>query len=149
MGNCFNNGKLTFMILGKSCTRDCKFCGVNKSNYETLTVDEDEPKRILCIIKEFGLKYVVITSVTRDDLADGGAGQFVRTIKAIHDLNRNIIIEVLIPDFEGNISNLKSVLDAGPDVVAHNIETISRLYKKLRPEADYRLSLEVLSNLIY
>jgi lipoic acid synthetase len=147
MGSCFSNGKITFMILGNSCTRNCRFCGINKSKNETLTVDEDEPARIIQIIKEFGLKYAVITSVTRDDLPDGGAGQFVRTIKAIHGLNRNIIIEILIPDFKGNISSLKSILDDSPDVVAHNIETVPRLYKDLRPQADYLLSLEVLSNI--
>lgn len=147
IGNCFNNGKLTFMILGKSCTRDCKFCGVNKSKTKNLTVDEAEPDRIIRIVKEFNLKYVVITSVTRDDLADGGAGHFARTIRAIHNLNRDILIEVLIPDFQGNILSLKSILEAKPDVIAHNLETVFRLYSDIRPQADYGLSLEVLRNL--
>ncbi len=147
IGNCFNNGKLTFMILGNICTRDCKFCGVNKSKTKNLSLDEDEPDRIIQIVKEFNLKYVVITSVTRDDLADGGAGQFVRIIRAIHGLNHNIIIEILIPDFQGNILSLESILEAEPDVIAHNLETVFRLYSAIRPQADYRLSLEVLSNL--
>jgi len=145
--SCFSRKQLTFMILGDTCTRNCRFCKVNKARDKFLSVDEDEPARISRIVEKLGLKYVVITSVSRDDLLDGGAGQFVKTIKAIRQLDRKIRIEVLIPDFGGEISCLKSLLDAGPDVVAHNIETVPGLYKDLRPEADYLSSLELLRNL--
>jgi lipoic acid synthetase len=145
--SCFSQKQLTFMILGDTCTRNCRFCAVNKARDKFLIVDEDEPVRISRIVKELGLKYAVITSVTRDDLLDAGAGQFVKTIKAIRQLERKIKIEVLIPDFGGDISRLKSLLDVGPDVVAHNIETVAGLYKELRPQADYSRSLGVLRNL--
>jgi lipoic acid synthetase len=145
--SCFSQKQLTFMILGDTCTRNCRFCKVKKAGDKFLSVDENEPARISRMVEELGLKYIVITSVTRDDLLDGGAGQFVKTIKAIRKLDRGIKIEVLIPDFGGDISCLKSLLDAGPDVIAHNIETVPGLYKDLRPQADYSRSLEVLLNL--
>lgn len=132
------------MILGNTCTRDCQFCGVNKSKTAALDIDDDEPYRISQVVKLIGLKYVVITSVTRDDLGDGGAGQFAKTIEFIHNISKDIKVEVLIPDFQGKIYSLQYVLDAGPLVVAHNVETIRRLYGDLRSMADYRVSLEIL-----
>ena len=141
---CFKDSKFTFMILGDVCTRNCRFCAVTKAKDNILPVDNDEPRRISSIVKMLGLRYVVITSVTRDDLIDGGASIFAKTIALIHNLNRNIKMEVLIPDFQGKISSLRCLLEASPDVVAHNIETVARLYEVLRPLADYQLSLELL-----
>jgi len=141
---CFKNKKVTFMILGDICTRSCGFCGVNKTETQVLTLHEDEPERISQIVKMLDLEYVVITSVTRDDLPDGGAAHFAKCIELIHEINRNIRVEVLIPDFQGKITSLKCVLDASPQVLSHNIETVRRLYKDLRPQAHYRLSLEIL-----
>jgi len=148
LSHCFENGKLTFMILGDVCTRNCRFCGVKKAvGVEGLSVDSDEPKRLALAVKEFGINYAVITSVTRDDLKDGGAGQFVETIELIREALPGIKVEALIPDFRGEIPSLKSVLGACPTVVAHNMETVSRLYAELRPEASYRLSLNILGKI--
>jgi len=144
LGRCFKEGKVAFMILGGSCTRNCRFCGVDKTETDVLTLNKDEPERISQIVKLLGLKYAVITSVTRDDLPDGGAGHFAKCIALIRALNSGIKVEVLIPDFQGKLASLKCVLDSGPQVLAHNIETVSRLYKDLRPQADYRLSLGIL-----
>jgi len=144
---CFKNLKFTFMILGNICTRNCRFCGVNKSEISGLGIDKDEPKRIGQVVKLLGLSYVVITSVTRDDLLDGGAKQFAKTIELLHDINSEIKIEVLIPDFSGNAAGLKTVIDAGPCVIGHNIETVRRLYKELKPKANYQLSLDILSRI--
>jgi lipoic acid synthetase len=145
LDSCFNNLRLTFMILGDTCTRDCRFCAVAKLDNSNLELDLQEPKRIAAAVRGLALSYVVITSVTRDDLADGGSGIFAQTIEAIRTLDKRIKIEVLIPDFKGSAASLKCVVDAGPDVIAHNIETVSRLYQEIRPKADYRLSLAVLS----
>jgi len=148
LGYCFKNSRLTFIILGDTCTRNCRFCAVNKTNGEySLGLDSDEPYRISQIVKRLSIKYVVITSVSRDDLCDGGAAQFAKTIELIRVLNKNIKIEVLIPDFQGRISSLRTVLDAEPDLVAHNIETISRLYNDLRPAANYQGSLDILKKI--
>lgn len=145
---CFKNGELTFMILGDTCTRNCRFCGVKKAvGVKRLSVDSDEPKRIALAVKELGINYAVITSVTRDDLEDGGAGQFAEAIKLIREVSPGIKVEALIPDFQGKASSLNQVLNARPTVVAHNIETVSRLYPELRPEADYRVSLNLLSKI--
>jgi lipoic acid synthetase len=141
---CFKNLKFTFMILGNICTRNCRFCGVAQSEKKTLSLDENEPYRISQIAKILNLKFVLITSVTRDDLTDGGAAQFVKTIELIHSIDKNIKIEVLIPDFSGNIASLKTVIDARPSILAHNIETVNRLYKTLRPKANYQTSLDML-----
>ena len=141
---CFGNLKFTFMILGALCTRNCRFCAVDKSKHEYPSVDNEEPYRISQIVKMFGLQFVVITSVTRDDLSDGGAAQFAKVMELIHAINKNIEIEVLIPDFSGSISSLKAVIDARPSVLAHNIETVKRLYKEVRPNANYSRSLEIL-----
>ena len=142
--DCFSNLRLTFMILGDICTRNCKFCGVEKSNAKLLDFDLDEPGRIAGVVGKLGLKYVVLTSATRDDLEDGGASIFVRTIELIHALNKGIKVEVLIPDFKGKLDCIKRVLDAHPQVIAHNTETVKRLYGEIRPKADYELSLGVL-----
>ncbi len=142
---CFKNLKFTFMILGNTCTRNCRFCGVAQSKKGTLSLDENEPYRVSQMAKILNLKFVVITSVTRDDLPDGGAAQFVKTIELIHNIDKNIKIEVLIPDFLGNIASLKTVIDARPSILAHNIETVNRLYKALRPKANYQASLDILN----
>ncbi|MCX5702604.1 MAG: lipoyl synthase [Candidatus Omnitrophica bacterium] len=144
LNHCFKNLRLAFMILGNTCTRNCRFCAVRKSENVSLGINDDEPHRISRVVKMLGLKYVVVTSVTRDDLSDGGAAQFAKTIEAVHNIDKNIKIEVLIPDFKGDISSLKTVIAAYPEVIAHNIETVRRLYKAVRPQADYRVSLDVL-----
>jgi lipoic acid synthetase len=144
------------MILGDICTRNCRFCNIAKAgtvlkpkqkcppNEDSLRLLQ-EPSLISNIVNILGLEYVVITSVTRDDLVDGGAAIFAKTIELIHNLNKNIKVEVLIPDFCGKILHLKSVLDAEPEVLGHNIETVERLYCELRPMANYELSLTILS----
>lgn len=147
IAHCFRNNAVTFMLLGNTCTRNCKFCAVNKSAGAKLAIDEDEPLRISNVVRMLDLKYAVITSVSRDDLPDGGAGMFAKTIELIHGVNKNIKVEVLIPDFCGKITSLESVLDARPDIIAHNIETVRRLYPDLRPGADYGISLDILSKI--
>lgn len=146
-GDCFNNLRLTFMILGDTCTRDCRFCSVKKSGGKPLDIDLGEPYRIAQVVKRLGLKYVVVTSVTRDDLEDAGASIFSKVIELIRKIDKNIKIEVLIPDFQGKVSSIRCLLDARPDVVAHNIETVKRLYPYIRPKADYRFSLEILKRI--
>lgn len=141
---CFKNRKFTFLISGNTCTRSCRFCGVNRSEDTALSLDKDEPYRISSIVKALELNYVVITSVTRDDLEDGGAAHFAQTIELIRAVDERIKIEALIPDFFGNIASLKAVIDSRPHILAHNIETVRRLYKDLRPKADYQLSLDLL-----
>jgi lipoic acid synthetase len=146
---CFQNLRFTFMLLGDTCTRNCRFCAVKKSSGTVrepfLLIDLDESYRITEIVKELSLNYVVITSVTRDDLGDGGAGHFARTIELIHGIDKNIKIEVLIPDFSGNTAGLKTVINAHPSLLAHNMETVKRLYPVVRPKANYEVSLEILS----
>lgn len=146
LSSCFKDLRFTFMVLGDTCTRNCRFCAVKKTKNQ-LELDLEEPLRIARAVKKLGLDYVVITSVTRDDLVDAGAEIFARTIELIRKINRNIKIEVLIPDFKGRLVSLKCLLAASADVVAHNLETVSRLYRDLRPEADYALSLEVLKKI--
>ncbi len=143
-GRCFSNSTATFMILGDKCTRNCPFCAVESSS--PLPPDIDEPERIADASLVLGLKFVVITSVTRDDLPDGGAGQFAKTIQAIRQKNPEIKIEVLTPDFKGDINTLRTVLDAEPDVFNHNIETVPKLYPAVRPQADYMNSLNILKS---
>ena len=145
--NCFNNKKATFMILGDSCTRDCSFCNVKKSKKSNLPVDEDEPRRISEVVRILGLDYVVITSVTRDDLIDDGASIFAETIKSIRRVNKNTKVEALIPDFRGSEPSINEVIAAKPDLLSHNIETVRRISKILRPSSDYQLSLGVLSRI--
>lgn len=139
---CFGKKTATFLILGNVCTRHCLFCSVKKD--KELRFDENEPERIANFVRQFHLRHAVITSVTRDDLADGGASQFARTILAIRKVAPEVIIEVLTPDFKLNFSALDCVLAAGLEVFNHNMETVSRLYPLVRPEADYKRSLRVL-----
>ena len=139
---CFAAGTATFMILGNTCTRNCTFCAVSKG--KPLAPDSQEPEHIVTAVDKLGLRYVVITSVTRDDLPDGGAAQFAQTIKAIHEYDSNIMVEVLIPDFKGSPSALQTVIDARPAVLNHNVETVPRLYPEVRPKANYPRSLELL-----
>jgi len=143
-GKCFYAGTATFMILGKNCTRNCRFCNVTGAAPEI--VDPHEPDNVAFAVKELKLKYVVITSVTRDDMPDGGAAHFAEVVNSIRRENPNTRVEVLIPDFRGDTAALKKVVDCNPDVIGHNIETIPDLYTKVRPEADYNQSLNVLSN---
>lgn len=142
LNECFSKGTATFAILGDVCTRTCVYCSVKKGNPEELK--SDEPYRVREAIKLLGLSYAVITSVTRDDLGDGGAGQFVKVIDALNGLPEKVKIEVLVPDFGGNERSLYRVLSARPDVFSHNIETVRRLYPLIRPKAEYDLSLEIL-----
>jgi lipoic acid synthetase len=139
---CFAQKTATFLILGSRCTRNCRFCSVNPGPLEP--PDPDEPVRVAEVARKMNLKYVVVTSVTRDDLPDGGSGWFAETIVEIRKKIPQVCVEVLIPDFQGNPQALKTVLRAKPDVLNHNIETVPRLYPVVRPEADYRRSLELI-----
>lgn len=136
---CFSARTATFLIMGPSCTRSCRFCAVDHGPVHLL--DSGEPLRLAETARQLGLTYVVVTSVTRDDLSDGGARHFAETISAVRKLLPEAGIEVLIPDFQGNPDALKTVLDAKPDVLNHNMETVSRLYPLVRPEAIYLRSL--------
>jgi lipoic acid synthetase len=142
IGSCFSKPTATFMILGSVCTRNCGFCNIGHSI--PIPVDPCEPERVAMAAREMGLRYVVITSVTRDDLPDGGASHFAETIYSVRRLLPESGIEVLTPDFKGDLNALKKVIEAGPDVFNHNIETVPRLYKEVRPQADYARSLKVL-----
>jgi lipoic acid synthetase len=142
ISECFSKNHLTFMILGDICTRNCKFCDV--SSGRPFPPDEEEPNRIAKFVKELGIKKVIITSVTRDDLHDGGALHFYKTVRAIKDMDERIEVEVLTPDFKGNHKSLSLIISSGADVVSHNIETVKRLYPVLRPAADYKRSLKVI-----
>lgn len=139
---CFEDKTATFLIMGPSCTRDCRFCVVNSATPEPL--DQTEPKRVAFAARSLNLVYVVITSVTRDDLADGGASHFVNTIRAVEAAIPGSHIEILIPDFRGDPESVSMVAAAQPYCIGHNVETIERLYPEVRPQADYRRSLEVL-----
>ena len=144
LGECFSTGTSTFLILGRVCTRDCGFCAVERGI--PVPPDETEPEKVAQAVQKMGLQYVVITSVTRDDLPDGGASLFAKTIQTIRVLDPKIKVEVLIPDFQGNPNSLNTVLKEGPYVLNHNIETISRLYPRVRPQADYSRSLNLLKS---
>jgi lipoic acid synthetase len=139
---CFSNQTATFLILGDRCTRNCRFCAVAHSPVKP--PDPAEPVRVAETVEKLGLTYVVITSVTRDDLPDGGAGHFAKTIREIHRRIPEALIEVLIPDFKGDAAALRTVLEARPQVLNHNIETVPRLYASVRPGAIYARSLELL-----
>lgn len=139
---CFAKKTATFMILGSICTRTCKFCNVTGGDPQI--IDLDEPRKVADAVIKLELKHAVITSVTRDDLEDGGASQFAKVIRAIKEQDSSIVVEVLIPDFQGNQEALETVLKAKPDILNHNVETVSRLYDDIRPEANYIQSLEVL-----
>lgn len=141
-GKCFSQSTATFMILGDKCTRNCSFCAVESSH--PLPLDPNEPERVADAALALKLKFVVITSVTRDDLMDGGAGQFAKTIQEVKKKNPAIKVEVLTPDFRGDVEALKVVLNAHPEVFNHNVETVPRLYPAVRPQADYLTSLNIL-----
>lgn len=141
IGECFANKTATFMIMGNVCTRGCRFCAVEKGH--PLPLDEDEPRRVAEATRKLGLRHVVITCVTRDDIPDGGAQHFANTI---HELQKipGLTVEVLVSDFLGNEESIRTVVIAKPDVINHNIETVPRLYPKVRPKADYQRSLNLL-----
>lgn len=145
MGECYQKKTATFMILGRHCTRNCRFCNVEHA--APSVVDNEEPMHVAQAAAHLGLCHVVVTSVTRDDLPDGGAEHFAKTITAIRKLSPNTTIEVLIPDLKGDEKSLNIVLEAKADVVNHNIETVKRLYDSVRPEAIYERSLAVLEYL--
>lgn len=145
IGECWGRRTATFLILGDICTRNCGFCAVKTG--QPFEVDEAEPERVAEAVKALNLKYAVITSVTRDDLPDGGASVFARTIKALRKALPDCQIEVLIPDFKGEQAALEVVFQAKPAVINHNLETVPRLYKTVRPQADYQRSLGVLEYL--
>ena len=142
IGECFSRRTATFLILGNVCTRNCRFCGVQKG--KPLPVDAEEPQNVLEAVERLDLRYVVITSVTRDDLADGGASHFAAVIESIHAKRSETSVEVLISDFLGSAEALRAVVEAGPEVVNHNVETVPRLYSAVRPKADYGRSVELL-----
>jgi lipoic acid synthetase len=139
---CFNRSTATFMILGKVCTRNCTFCNVTKG--ETEALDPHEPHKVALAVEKLKLKHAVITSVTRDDLQDGGAGHFAEVVQEIRKRNRAITVEVLIPDFDGNEAALEKVIASKPDIINHNIETVPELYSRVRPMANYERSLALL-----
>lgn len=142
-GECFSGGTATFLILGDSCTRDCRFCAVNPG--VPCPPDPDEPDRVARGVGKLGLRYAVITSVTRDDLSDGGAGQFVSTVRAIRSRVPGVLIETLVSDFGGRPWCLDTLIESAPDVISHNLETVPSLYAEIRPGADYRRSLDLLA----
>lgn len=143
---CFHRGAATFMILGNLCTRGCGFCSVPKGSplKKEFWLDPNEPANVARMAAEMKLRYVVITSVNRDDLEDGGSHHFAETVREVKIAVPQARVEVLTPDFEGNLDAVARVLDAGPDVFNHNMETVSRLYRRVRPQANYRQSLDVL-----
>jgi lipoic acid synthetase len=143
---CFSRKTATFLILGKNCTRNCGFCNVR--HCEPQPVDAGEPERVGKAVAGLGLRYVVVTSVTRDDLPDGGAGHFASVIREIRKQSPATAIEVLVPDFQGSESALAVVVEAQPDLISHNVETVKYLYSQVRAQADYRRSLDVIKNIV-
>ena len=144
---CFHRGAATFMILGNLCTRGCGFCSVPKGSpaKQDMRLDPEEPANVASMAARLNLRYVVITSVNRDDLADGGSGHFAQTVREVRRALPDARIEVLTPDFCGDFEAVARVLDAGPHVFNHNMETVERLYRRVRPQADYHQSLRVLA----
>ncbi len=142
-GDCFSKGSATFMILGDICTRNCRFCAVKHG--VPVPVDVEEPLRVARATEELGLRHVVVTSVTRDDLEDGGAGQFAAVIRELHGIRPRVSVEVLVPDFKGAVASVELVVGSGPEVFAHNVEMVPRLYHEVRPKASYETSLAVLA----
>jgi len=142
IGQCWESGHATFLILGQRCTRNCRFCAVEPGRPPPL--DTQEPERVARAAQALGLRHVVLTSVTRDDLADGGAGHFADVIHALRHLLPESAVEVLVPDFRGDERAISAVLHANPDIFGHNVETVARLYPSVRPSADYGRSLRVL-----
>lgn len=145
IGECWNRGTATFMILGEICTRSCKFCGVQTGR--PLPVDPEEPDKLAETINIMGIRHAVITSVDRDDLTDGGSAIWAESIKKIKEKNPEITIEALIPDFNGDISLLNQIIEARPEVISHNLETIQRLTPQIRTKAKYHRSLQVISHI--
>lgn len=143
---CFHRGAATFMILGNLCTRGCGFCSVPKGSprIHDMRLDPAEPANIARMAAGMNLRYIVITSVNRDDLADGGSHHFAETVRQVRGALPDARVEVLTPDFDGNLDAVARVLDAGPHVFNHNMETVPRLYRRVRPQANYRQSLDVL-----
>ncbi len=142
IGECWTRRTATFMILGDTCTRSCTFCNIKTG--KPGVYDLNEPQRVAAAVKELNLKHAVITSVARDDLQDGGAAMFAATIRAIREVLPGCSVEVLIPDFRGNLNDLDTVLAARPDILNHNVETVRRLQKELRVQATYERSLSIL-----
>jgi len=142
IGECFSKPTATFMILGSRCTRGCKFCNIQSETPARL--DFEEPNNVAEATKVLGLKHVVVTSVTRDDLADGGAYHFAATLYQIKKQNKNVTTEVLIPDFMGSTKAIRTVMDSEPDILNHNVETVPRLYQEIRCKANYERSLKLL-----
>ena len=145
IAECFNSGTAVFLILGDTCTRNCRYCNVRNGKPQDINLDE--PIEVAESVKKLGLKYVIITSVTRDDLNDGGANVFFATVNKVKKLNKECKVEVLIPDFKGDIDALKKVIDSRPNVINHNIEVVEDLFPIIRPEGDYKTSLNVLKNI--
>jgi lipoic acid synthetase len=143
IGECFGQGTATFLILGRTCTRNCTFCAI-PSEKRPPAPDPQEPERIAQAAAELGLKHVVITSVTRDDLEDGGASHFAETVRALKKNESRISVEVLIPDFQGSLAALETVVLSDPDIINHNVETVPRLYPEVRPQAQYPRSIHLL-----
>ena len=142
IGECWGNRTATFLILGDTCTRGCRFCAIDKG--KPLALDPEEPRNVALVVKDLGLDHIVVTSVNRDDLPDGGACHYAKTVFWIKQLNPGIRIELLIPDFDGNLQALDIVMASGIDILNHNIETVPRLYGKVRPGHSYACSLNIL-----
>jgi lipoic acid synthetase len=139
---CFEYRSVSFLLMGRNCTRSCKFCNVSSAPPEPL--DPREPEKLRRACADLGMEYVVLTSVTRDDLEDGGAGHFARCVRAVKDIPDAPVVEALVPDFGGSRESVETVAASGADVFSHNIETVERLFPEIRPGADYRLSLSIL-----
>jgi lipoic acid synthetase len=142
IGECWGNKTATFLILGDTCTRGCRFCAIDKG--KPLALDPEEPRNVALVVKDLGLDHIVVTSVNRDDLPDGGANHFAKTVFWIKSLNPGIRVELLIPDFEGNLDAVETVVNSGIAILNHNIETVPRLYGKVRPGHSYDCSLSIL-----
>jgi len=142
IGECWNHKTATFLILGDTCTRGCRFCAIDKG--KPLALDPEEPRNVALTVKDLGLNHIVITSVNRDDLRDGGAAHFAQTVFWVKNLNPGIRVELLIPDFEGNMRALRTVVESGIEILNHNIETVPRLYGRVRPGHTYECSRNIL-----
>src|SRR6476646_7450780 len=144
IGECWGNKTATFLILGDTCTRGCRFCAIDKG--KPLALDPEEPRNVGLVVKDLGLDHIVVTSVNRDDLPDGGAAHFAKTVFWIKSLNPGIRVELLIPDFEGNLNALETVMSSAIEILNHNIETVPRLYGKVRPGHTYERSVQILKH---
>lgn len=142
IGECWGNKTATFLILGDTCTRGCRFCAIDKGR--PLALDPEEPRNVALVVKDLGLDHIVVTSVNRDDLPDGGAAHFAQTVFWIKQFNPSTRVELLVPDFAGNLQSLETVVNSGIQILNHNIETVPRLYGKVRPGHSYEGSLNLL-----